>query len=72
MTLGGDPRPWFAALLGTYLVCGLVFLGFARTPWQVVMVVGTAVAADFFANLFFRNRREFPWSGLITGCGLAL
>ncbi len=68
----GDPRPWFAALLGAYLVCGLVFLGFARTPWQVVMVVGTAVLADFLANLYFRKRREFPWSGLITGCGLAL
>jgi hypothetical protein len=68
----GDPRPWFAALLGAYLVCGLVFLGFARTPWQVVMVVGTAVVADFLANRFFRKRTEFPWSGLITGCGLAL
>lgn len=71
-TSGGDPRPWFAALLGMYLVCGLMFLGFARTPWQVVLVVGTAAMADFLANLVFRKRREFPWSGLITGCGLAL
>ena len=72
MTGAADPRPWFAALLGTYLLCGLMFLGFARTPWQVAMVVGTAAMADFLANLYFRKRREFPWSGLITGCGLAL
>jgi hypothetical protein len=72
MTTGGDPRPWFAGLLGAYLVCGLVFLGFARTPWQAAMVVITAALADFLANRFFRRRTEFPWSGLITGCGLAL
>jgi len=46
----GDPRPWFAGLLGIYLVCGLVFLGFARTPWQAGMVVVTSVVADFLAN----------------------
>ena len=69
---GVDPRPWFAGLLGMYLVCGLAFLGFGRTPWQAAMVVVTAAVADFLANWFFRNRKEFPWSGLITGCGLAL
>lgn len=36
------------------------------------MVVCTAALADFLANWFFRKRKEFPWSGLITGCGLAL
>ena len=73
MTLGkGDPRPWFALLLGGYLVCGLGFMGFGRSPWQAVMVVATAVIADFLANRFLRQRSGFPWSGLITGCGLAL
>ena len=72
MSKGVDPRPWFAGLLGAYLVCGLLFLGFGRTPWQAVMVVVTAAVADFLANLYFRKRREIPWSGLITGCGLAL
>ena len=68
----GDPRPWFALLLGSYLVCGMVFLGFARTPWQVALVIGTAVTADFLGNLWLRKRGGFPWSGLITGCGLSL
>ncbi len=36
------------------------------------MVVVTAAVADFLANRFFRKRTEFPWSGLITGCGLGL
>lgn len=67
-----DPRPWFALLLGTYLVCGMVFLGFARTPWQVALVISTAVTADFLGNLLLRKRHGFPWSGLITGCGLSL
>ena len=68
----GDPRPWFALLLGSYLVCGMVFLGFGRTPWQVALVVTTAVTADFLGNLLLRKRGGFPWSGLITGCGLSL
>ena len=67
-----DPRPWFALLLGCYVVCGLVFLGFGRTPWQVALTVVTAVAADYALNRLFRKRGGFPWSGLITGCGLAL
>ena len=41
-----DPRPWFALLLGTYVTCGLAFFGFGRTPWQIALVVSTAVAAD--------------------------
>jgi hypothetical protein len=68
----GDPRPWFALLLGCYLLCGMVFMGFGRTPWQVLLTVATAVIADFLANLWIRKRREFPWSGLITGCGLGI
>ncbi len=67
-----DPRPWFALLLGTYLVCGMVFLGFGRTPWQVALVITTSVTADFLGNLLLRKRGGFPWSGLITGCGLSL
>lgn len=68
----GDPRPWFALLLGTYVVCGLAFLGFGRTPWQAALTVGTAVAADFLLDRLLRKRGGFPWSGLITGCGLSL
>ena len=68
MSKGVDPRPWFAGLLGAYLICWLVFLSFGRTPWQAAMVVVTAAVADFLANLYFRKRREFAWSGLITGC----
>lgn len=68
----GDPRPWFALLLGTYVICGLTFLGFGRTPWQVALVITTALLADFLGNLLLRKRRGFPWSGLITGCGLSL
>jgi hypothetical protein len=67
-----DPRPWFALLLATYLVCGMLFLGFARTPWQVALVISTAVTADYLGNLLLRKRNGFPWSGLITGCGLSL
>jgi enediyne biosynthesis protein E4 len=68
----GDPRPWFALLLGTYVVFGLTFLGFGRTPWQVALMISTAVMADYLANRLLRERGGFPWSGLITGCGLSL
>lgn len=68
----GDPRPWFALLLGTYVLCGLGFLGFARTPWQAALVVATAVAADWVLDRLLRGRGGFPWSGLITGLGLCL
>jgi len=67
-----DPRPWFALLLGSYLILGLTVFGFGRTPWQVFLTVATAVAADALANHFLRKRAGFAWSGLITGCGLAL
>ena len=67
-----DPRPWFALLLGTYVLCGLVFLGFGRTPWQVALTVGTAAVADFVFDRLLRKRGGFPWSGLITGFGLSL
>lgn len=30
ISLKSDPRQWFALLLGTYVVCGLTFLGFGR------------------------------------------
>lgn len=68
----GDPRPWFALLLGVYVLCGLGFLGFGRTPWQAGLTVATAVAADFVLNRLLRQRGGFPWSGLITGLGLCL
>ena len=71
-TSKNDARPWFALLLGTYVACGLTFLGFGRTPWQVVLIVATAVAADFILDRLLRKRGGFPWSGLITGCGLSL
>ncbi len=67
-----DPRPWFALLLGTYVVCGLTFLGFGRTPWQAGLTVATACAADFLLNRWFRKTTSFPWSGMITGFGLCL
>jgi hypothetical protein len=67
-----DPRPWFALLLGGYVLCGLAFLGFGRTPGQAALVVVTAVVADYLLNRLFRKRGGFPWSGLITGCGLCL
>ncbi|MCW1922296.1 FG-GAP-like repeat-containing protein [Luteolibacter arcticus] len=67
-----DPRPWFALLLGSYVICGLAFLGFGRTPGQAASVVITAVVADWLLNRLFRKRGGFPWSGLITGFGLCL
>lgn len=67
-----DPRPWFALLLGVYLACGLGFLGFGRSPWQALLTIATAVAADALGNRLLRRREGFPWSGLITGCGLCL
>ena len=70
--LKADPRPWFAALLALYVLCGLTFFGFGRSPWQIALVVGTAVGADYLANRLMRKRGGFPWSGLITGCGLSL
>lgn len=54
------------------MVCGLSFLGFGRTPWQVELMVMTAFVADFLLDRLLRKRGGFPWSGLITGCGLSL
>jgi enediyne biosynthesis protein E4 len=67
-----DPRRWFALLLGTYVIMGLTVFGFGRTPWQAFLTIITALVADYAANRCFRNQSGFPWSGLITGCGLAL
>lgn len=68
-----DVRILLAGLLAGYLLAGIGWLGFARTPLQVMLTVGTAVAADWIANGLLRKRGwAFPWSGLITGLGLSL
>ena len=67
-----DPRPWFALLLGSYVICGLAFLGFGRTPWQAGLTVATAMVVDFLLDRLLRGRGGFPWSGMITGFGLCL
>lgn len=68
-----DPRWPFAAILLTYVICGITFLGFNRTPAQIVVTVGAAVAIDMFLNFWFRGGRIlFPLSAFISGLGLCV
>ncbi|MGK0187630.1 MAG: hypothetical protein ACI9R3_003418 [Verrucomicrobiales bacterium] len=68
-----DPRPVFAALLGGYFVLGWLLWGINRSPFQVGTTMVVSILAELFFNRWLRlGKWEFPWSGIITGCGLCL
>jgi Na+-translocating ferredoxin:NAD+ oxidoreductase RnfD subunit len=68
-----DPRLAFAAILAIYLVLGCLFLGFNRSPSQILLTVGVACALEVALHALLRKRELlFPLSALITGLSLAI
>lgn len=67
-----DPRLPFAALLTLYAVLGLTFLGFNRTPWQMLALVASGCLLDLALTRTLRGVWIVPLSAYITCCSLAL
>jgi Na+-translocating ferredoxin:NAD+ oxidoreductase RnfD subunit len=68
-----DPRWPFAAILTLYAVMGVAWLGFNRSPAQVLLIVGAACALDVLLHRILRRREWlFPLSAYISGLSLAL
>ncbi len=68
----GDARIPFAALLTLYGVLGFTFLGFNRSPWQMLAIVLSGCALDFAITRALTGRKVLPLSAWITCCSLAL
>ena len=68
----GDPRVPFACILTLYAVMGIVWLGFNRSPTQVLAIVVAACALDMLLHLLLDRGWLFPLSAYITGLSLAL
>src|ERR1700722_8946791 len=69
-----DPRLPFALIFVTYVVVGIFFLDFNRTPEQVLVMVGTACALDALMHAIFKRGEPplFPLSAAITGLSLSI
>lgn len=68
-----DPRLKVLALLTTFVVCGMLFWGFNRSPLQVGVMLTVCAALDVLLHYCLRGRTWlFPLSALITGMGLSI
>ncbi|HYR12287.1 MAG TPA: RnfABCDGE type electron transport complex subunit D, partial [Longimicrobium sp.] len=68
-----DPRWPFAAILGLYAVMGVAWLGFNRSPTQILLIVGACCALEMLLHRLLRAREWiFPLSAFISGLSLAL
>lgn len=67
-----DPRLPFAAVLTLYGVLGFSWLGFNRSPWQMLAVVGSGAILDMALSYALRGRKIVPLSAYISCCSLAL
>ncbi|MBW3569866.1 MAG: CRTAC1 family protein [Gemmatimonadetes bacterium] len=68
-----DARWPFAAILTLYAVMGVAWLGFNRSPLQILLTVGAACALDVLLHRTLRRREWiFPLSAYISGLSLAL
>ena len=68
-----DPRVPFAAILASYLVMGVAWLGFNRSPGQVLAIVAIGCALDVALHWTLRRRELIlPLSALITSLSLAI
>lgn len=67
-----DPRIPFVAILLTYVLVGIHFLGFNRSPAQIFLIVGTTCCFDMIFSRIFRGKWLFPLSAMITGLGLSI
>src|SRR6185295_9507862 len=67
-----DPRLPFALILTTYAICGFSFLGFNRSPAQMLTIVASGCLLDMGLAWLLRRQRLVPLSAYITSCSLAL
>ena len=68
-----DPRIPFACILTAYAVLGCSFLGFNRTPLQILLTVLAGCLLDMGGHWLFCNReRLVPLSAFISMMSLAL
>ena len=69
----GDPRIPFAAILTTYLVMGVVWLGFNRSPGQILAIVAIGCGLDVALHALLRKRELIvPLSAYISSISIAI
>ena len=59
-------------LLGSYLIAGILFLGFDRKPEQIVILILAGGLLDMLLMSIFKKIKAFPLSAMISCCSLAL
>jgi hypothetical protein len=68
-----DPRVPFAAILTSYVVLGTLWLGFNRSPGQIISTVVAACALDMLLHWTLRRRELLvPLSAYISGLSIAI
>jgi Na+-translocating ferredoxin:NAD+ oxidoreductase RnfD subunit len=68
-----DPRLAFATLLTLFAILGTAWLGFNRTPAQIVFTVSVGCALDMALHFVLRERRLLvPLSAYISSLSIAL
>ncbi|MEO5814818.1 MAG: CRTAC1 family protein [Gemmatimonadaceae bacterium] len=68
-----DPRLPFAAILTAYLVLGVTWLGFNRSPGQVAAIVAIGCGLDVALHWLLRKRELIvPLSAYITSLSIAI
>lgn len=69
----GDPRIPFAAILTAYLVMGVAWLGFNRSPGQIVAIVAIGCALEVVLHWLLRKRELIvPLSAYISSLSIAI
>lgn len=72
-----DPRWFVASLQAIYLLIGIRFLGFNRSPAQIFVTIASAMLVDVLFQFLYRRWNaeadvKFPLSGIISGLGLSI
>jgi len=68
-----DPRVPFAAILTAYLVMGVAWLGFNRSPGQIAAIVAIGCGLDMALHWMLRKREVIvPLSAYITSLSIAI
>lgn len=67
-----DPRWVVLCLLFSYVVVGITFLGFNRTPLQIAVVILSCCAMDMLFHRAIHKTHLFPLSAAISGCSLGI
>lgn len=69
----GDPRVPFAAILAIYVLMGVVWLGFNRSPGQILLIVVLGCGLDMALHRVLRERKLlFPLSAFISSLSIAI